>query len=149
MLNGLVHSQQHIKINLSGLLHCFTFTFIFICSSKNPDGGHTRDRNVLVKIVCDWTYLKTYLLCLVNKPDLSTIFSYIFISILYTFRVSMCPSSGELIVSMLHLVYVTLCLVYVTLCRWPSGMQVGMNSYLHTRRSSTQSDIYQVSHWYN
>ena len=33
------------------------------------------------------------------------------------FRAAMCPSSGELILSMRHL-------VYVTLCRWPSGMQV-------------------------
>jgi len=39
-----------------------------------------------------------------------------FISILYMFRAAMCPSSGELIVS----IY----LVYVTLCRWPSGVQV-------------------------
>jgi len=63
-----------------------------------------------------------------------------FISILYMFRAAMCPSSGKLIVSMRQL-------VYVTLCRWPSGMQVGPD--LYTRRSSTQSDIYQVSHWYN
>jgi len=28
---------------------------------------------------------------------------------------------------------------------WPSGMQVN----LHPRRSSAQSDINQVSHWYN
>jgi len=70
-------------------------------------------------------------------------FSYTFISILYTFREAMCPSSGQLVVSMRHL-------VYVTLCRWPSGMQVGMfHSDLHTRRSSKQSDIYRVSHWYN
>jgi len=43
-------------------------------------------------------------------------FSCMFISILYMFRTSMCPPSGELIVSMWHL-------VYVTVCRWPSGMQ--------------------------
>jgi len=30
---------------------------------------------------------------------------------------------------------------HVTLCRWPSGT--------HTRRSSTQSDINQASHWHN
>ena len=42
-----------------------------------------------------------------------------FISILYTFGVAMCPSSGELIVSIWHL-------VYVTLHRWPSGVQVWM-----------------------
>jgi len=42
-------------------------------------------------------------------------------------------------------------MLYVTLCGRPSGMQVGMkiNTNLHARRSSTQSDIYQVSHWYN
>jgi len=40
-----------------------------------------------------------------------------FISILYMFRAAMCPSSGELIVSIRHLVYVT---VY----RWPFGVQV-------------------------
>ena len=77
----------------------------------------------------------------VNKPNLCTIFSYMFISILYMFRAAMCPLSGELIVSMRHL-------VYVTLCRWPSVWCAGWND-LHTRRSSTQSDIYQVSHWYN
>ena len=90
------------------------------------------------------------------------IFLNIFISIPYMFRAAMCPSSGELIVSMPHLVYVTLCI-------WPSGMQVGTTCIpdghlchsvymtvwyagrndLHTRRSSTQSDIYQVRHWYN
>jgi len=36
-------------------------------------------------------------------------------------------------------------LVYVALCRWPYGMQVNQ----HTIRSSTQSDINKVSHWYN
>jgi hypothetical protein len=65
-------------------------------------------------------------------------FSYMFISILCMFRAVIYPSSGELIVSVRHL-------VYVTLCRWPSSMQVD----LHTRRSSTQGDIYQVSQWYN
>jgi len=42
---------------------------------------------------------------------------YRVISILYMFRAAMCPSSGELIVSIQHLVYVT---VY----RWPFGVQV-------------------------
>ena len=79
----------------------------------------------------------------VNKPNWSTNFPYMFISILYMFLAAMCPSSGEKIVSMRHLVYVTMCI-------WPSGMQVGMkHSDLHTRKSYTQSDIYQVSHWYN
>ena len=42
-----------------------------------------------------------------------------FISILYMFQAAMCPSSGELIVSIRHL-------VYVTLCGWPFGVQVWM-----------------------
>jgi len=54
-----------------------------------------------------------------------------------------CLSSGESIVSMQHL-------VYVTLCRWPSGIQVGEDlPDLHTGRSPTQSDIYQMLHWYS
>jgi len=47
-----------------------------------------------------------------------------FIPFLYMFRATMCPSSGEITVSMRHL-------VFVTLCRWLSGMQG------HTRQSST------------
>jgi hypothetical protein len=42
-----------------------------------------------------------------------------FIPILYMFRVAMYPSSGELILSIRHL-------VYVTLYRWPFGMPVWM-----------------------
>jgi hypothetical protein len=40
-----------------------------------------------------------------------------FISILYMFRATMCPSSGELTLSVRYL-------VYVTQCGRPSGMQV-------------------------
>ena len=57
-----------------------------------------------------------------------------FISFLYMFWATMCPSSGELTVSMRHL-------VFVTLCGWLPGLQ--------TRQSSTQSDKYQVSHRYS
>jgi len=45
-----------------------------------------------------------------------------FISVLYMFQAPMCSTSGESIISIWHL-------VYVTLCRWPSGM--------HTRQSPT------------
>jgi hypothetical protein len=50
----------------------------------------------------------------------------------------MWPSSGEITVSMRHLVFVTLC-----------GMKLQFHSTLHTRQSSTQSDKYQVSHSYS
>jgi hypothetical protein len=51
-------------------------------------------------------------------------FSFMFIPNLYMFQALMCSSSGELIVSILHL-------VYVTVCRWLSGMQVWVELQLH------------------
>ena len=47
----------------------------------------------------------------------------IIISILYMFRAAMYPSSGELIVSIRHL-------VYVILYRWPFGVQVWMRQLI-------------------
>jgi len=44
-------------------------------------------------------------------------FLYVFISILYMFRVFKCSSSGDPFVSIRYL-------VYVTLCRWPSDMRI-------------------------
>jgi hypothetical protein len=58
------------------------------------------------------------------------------------FRATPCSSSGESIVSIQHL-------VYVTLYRWPSGMQVKQFlPDLNTRRPLTMIDIYQM-YWYN
>jgi len=61
------------------------------------------------------------------------------------FRATLCSSSGESIVSIQHL-------VYVSLCRWPPGMQVENEldflPGLHTGRSPAQTDIYQM-YWYN
>ena len=75
-----------------------------------------------------------------------TILFYIFISILYMFRANPCSSPGKSIVSIQPL-------VYVTLCQWPFCVQVGKElqflSDLHTKRSPTQSDIYQRLYWYN
>ena len=52
-----------------------------------------------------------------NQLDAQFFLSYTFISILYMFRAAMCSSSGESIVSIRRL-------VYVTLYRRPSSMQV-------------------------
>ena len=73
-----------------------------------------------------------------------TIIFYVFILILYMFRATSCPSSGESIVSIQPL-------VYVTLCRWPFRVQVRKEflSDLHKERSPTQSGIYQRLYWYN
>jgi hypothetical protein len=65
--------------------------------------------------------LSAYHFHLVNKTNLVHNFSCMFISILYMFRATMCPSSGEITVSMRLL-------VFVTLCGWPSGMQDGIPS---------------------
>jgi hypothetical protein len=58
-------------------------------------------------------------------------------------RAISCSSSGESVVSIQHL-------IYVSLCRWPFRVQVGnFLSDLHTKRSPTQSDIYHMLYWYN
>jgi len=76
-------------------------------------------------------------------PTWRSILFHVFISILYMFRATSCSSSGESIVSTQHL-------AYVTLCRWPFRVQVGKElSDLHTKRSPTESDIYQMLYWYN
>ena len=70
-------------------------------------------------------------------------FLYMFISILYMFWVFKRSSSGDSVVLIRYL-------VYVTLCRWPSGTQVWtFCPNLHTRWSPTYSDIYQTPYWYN
>jgi hypothetical protein len=53
---------------------------------------------------------------LVNKTNLLHNFSCMFVSILYMFRATMCPSSGEITVSMRHLVFIT---VWMTV--WYAG----------------------------
>jgi hypothetical protein len=55
-------------------------------------------------------------------PTWCTILFYVFIPIPCMFRATSCSSSGESIVSMQHV-------VYVTVCRWPFRVQV---SDLHT-----------------
>jgi hypothetical protein len=52
-----------------------------------------------------------------DQLDAQFFFFYMFISILYMFRATSCSSSGESVVSIQRL-------VYVTLCKWPSSMQV-------------------------
>ena len=74
---------------------------------------------------------------LVNSQLDANFFMYVYF---YSLRVS-----GSH-VSIIRRITVSIYLVYITLCRWPSGMQEHM--LLHTRRSSTQSDINQVSEFF-
>jgi len=62
---------------------------------------------------------------LVNKANVVRSFLSMFISLLYMFRATMCPSSGERTVSMRHL-------VFVILCGWLSGMQGGIKTAYQT-----------------
>ena len=76
-------------------------------------------------------------------PTWLTVVFCVFISIFYMFRPTSCSSSGESILSIQNL-------VHVILCRWPFRVHVGKKlSDLHTKWSSTQSDIYQMSYRYN
>jgi len=115
-----------------------------MCSAalSNPPEIWEASRRVILKGIVWWYrwIFKCALNFLDKWPTWRTILFYVFISILCMFRATSCStSSGESIVSIQHL-------VYVTLCRWPFGVQVGD---LHTKRSSTQGDIYQMLYWYN
>jgi hypothetical protein len=93
-------------------------------------------------LLSEFYILLTVLLVMIlgKWPTWRTSLFYVFISILYMFRATPCSSSGESIVSIEPL-------VYVTLCRWPFRVQV--RKELHTKRSPTQCDIYQKLYWYN
>jgi hypothetical protein len=92
---------------------------------------------MLTRLVSFYILLTVHLVVILGKwPTWRKILFYVFISILYMFRETSCSSSGESIVSIQYL-------VYVTLCRWPLRVQVGKSlTDLHTKRSPTQSDTY-------
>jgi hypothetical protein len=99
----------------------------------------------LVKEAPAFYWIWRFIIVLVKLPTWRTILFYVFISVLYMFRATSCSSSGESVVAIQHL-------VYVTLCRWPFRVQVGkFLSDPHTKRSPTQSDIYQMSgyNWFS
>jgi len=75
-----------------------------------------------------------------NQLETHTSFSCMFISILYMFRAAMCPSSGELIYQC-DIWYMSLCIDDCLVCRFG---WTAVHPNLHTKRSSIQSDIYQM-----
>ena len=77
---------------------------------------------------------------LINNQSHAQFLLYIFISILYMFGATLCSSSGESIVSIQHL-------VYVTRCRWPSNMQVG-SCFEQLCAHHQESQLYQYNIWY-
>jgi hypothetical protein len=70
------------------------------------------------KLIKFYILLTSHLVMILGKwPTWRTILFYVFISILYMFWATSCSSSGESVVSIQPL-------VYVTLCRWPFRVQV-------------------------
>jgi len=74
-----------------------------------------------------------------------TYFFNVFISHLYVLLATHCSSSGESVVSV-H------CLVYITLCRWPSGMQTcipegHLHRVIYTRCCNDTIDSPDAEHW--
>jgi hypothetical protein len=68
---------------------------------------HTHTRQALTSFYISLTvHLGTILVN--NQPD-ALFYVYLFISLLYMFRGTQCSSSGELIVSIHNLIYITLC----------------------------------------
>ena len=73
-----------------------------------------------------------------DQLDAQFFFVYVYFNSLHVSSIK-CSSSGDSIVSLRYL-------VYITQCWWPSGMQVWTERpNLHTRQSPTLSDIYQIS----
>ena len=62
-----------------------------------------------------------------------------FTSFLYTFRATMCPSSGETTVFMWHL-------VFVTLYGWQSGMQGGLKYSFHAAYQTEINILRKIVH---
>ena len=81
------------------------------------------DLNINMRIILKW------ILYFVDR----TILFYVFISLLYMFRATSCSTLGDSIVSIPHL-------VYVTLGRYLFHVLVRKD--LHTKRSPTESDIH-------
>jgi len=69
------------------------------------------------KLIFLYILLIVHLGTILVNNQLDALLMYLFTSILYMFRATQCSSSGESILSIHHL-------VCITLCRWLSGMPV-------------------------
>ena len=81
----------------------------------------------MYRLGCEsWCYATIPGVFVNNQIDAQFFFSYLFIPVLYMFRATKCSSSGESIVSIRPL-------VYVTVCRWTCGMHTSIpHGHLHT-----------------
>jgi hypothetical protein len=102
--------------NPNGHLYRVTYSRCHIGAINSPDYGHMDGKHTLNPEF--YVLLTMHLnIIFVSKQLDAQFFSCMFISILYMFQAAMCPSSGELIVSIQHQ-------VYVSLYRWPFCVQI-------------------------
>ena len=79
------------------------------CGTKFRYDSASHSPNFLTKRVKRNSLFRFYFKVLYIKPTWCTIFLSMFISFLYMFRATVCPSSGETTVFMRHMVFITLC----------------------------------------
>ena len=108
-----IQSPQPPLTSWRSILILYSHLRLGLPSGLFPSGFRTR--NLYTPLPCPIrATCPAHLILLSNQLD--ALFN-VFISLLYMFRTTQCSSSGESIVSIHHL-------VYITLCSWPSGMQV-------------------------
>jgi hypothetical protein len=99
---------------------------------------HSNEWSAKKWLRCFYISLTVHPVMILGKwPTGRTVLFYVLISILYMLRATLCSSSGESIVSIQHL-------VCVTLCRWPSGMQVRKESSFPT--CTRNGHLHRVTH---
>jgi len=90
------------------LTYFVLYIYKYILCNNQQHIGMTSIKKMIHVISYFWQRLpKIFVIFVNNKLDAQFFFSCIFISILYMFQPAMSSSSGELIVSIRHLVYVT------------------------------------------
>jgi len=105
----MIHLSKFVNIyKIWWIIHCIKVFAMHFSPSFPKVEVYTWDCSRTLVCVCVFVN---------DQLDAQFFFVYLFIPILYMFRATNCSSSGESILSIRPL-------VYVTLCRWPCGMQV-------------------------
>jgi len=131
------HSVRATTLWIPKFTYKKNFKIQFLPHRRSTASPPPRPNELMLNFIFCWPCDLVWSLQITNLTH--SFFVYVYF---YSLHVSgsHVPIIRRIIVSMWHL-------LYVTLCRWPSGIQEHM--LLHTRRSSTQSDIKQMSYWHN
>ena len=117
-----ITSLYLLAVSISSELISLSVHLLSLKATRREGGGNLKAATKLCVLCFTAVMFRPY------DAQLLLFRIYLFIAILYMFRAPLCSSSGESIVLIRHL-------VYVTVCRWPSGV--------HTRRSP----IYLLTPW--